>query len=90
MRHSVQPGDYDLDEPRRGRRGSTVGDSVLTGAVAGLIGGAAMKMEQKALIPEEERMDPPPSRQDPKRAAVSVLAYMVYGVTTAKAFEALH
>lgn len=42
------------------------GEAALKGAVAGMIGGAAMmmamKMEQKALLPEHARTDPPPKK----------------------------
>lgn len=53
-------------EAPRARRRAGVGESALKGAVAGMIGGAAMmmamKIEQKALLSEEERTDPPPKR----------------------------
>lgn len=50
----------------RGARNPGIAESAVKGAAAGLIGGMAMmmamKMEQKALLPEQERMDPPPKR----------------------------
>lgn len=48
------------------RRSSGVPKSALKGAAAGLVGGMAMmmamKLEQRALLPEEQRTDPPPKR----------------------------
>lgn len=53
------------DDPQRHPRLS-LADAAVRGALAGAIGGAAMmvamKMEQKALLPEGERMEPPPKQ----------------------------
>ena len=50
----------------RPRRHSGIGETALKGALAGIIGGAAMmmamKMEQKALLPEGQTMEPPPKK----------------------------
>jgi hypothetical protein len=49
---------------RRTRRRPGTGEAALKGALAGLIGGAAMmmamKIEQKVLLPEGQSMEPPP------------------------------
>lgn len=56
------------DDLRTGRRRRRTGiaDSAVKGAIAGLVGGMAMMMamkrEQRALLPEEERTDPPPKK----------------------------
>lgn len=48
------------------RRRVGVGEAALKGAVAGMVGGAAMmmamKVEQKALLPEGRTMEPPPKK----------------------------
>jgi hypothetical protein len=48
------------------RRRTGVGQVAMKGALAGMIGGAAMmvamKMEQKALLPEGQTMEPPPKK----------------------------
>lgn len=66
MRSTYDDRHDDLHLPRhsgRARRAG-VGESARKGALAGLMGGAAMmmdvKVEQKALVPEGERTDPPP------------------------------
>lgn len=50
----------------RTERRAAVGETALKGALAGMIGGAAMmmamKMEQKALLPEGQTMEPPPKK----------------------------
>ena len=72
------------NQPRHSRPAG-LGESALKGALAGMIGGAAMmmamKLEQKALLP--------PSAQDTAQAAIPVLAHAVFGVATAGAFQAL-
>lgn len=49
-----------------GPQGPGLGDAAVKGALAGLIGGAAMmmamKMEQKAVLPEGQTMEPPPKK----------------------------
>ena len=52
----------DLPTDRRQQRSTGIAASALKGAIAGMAGGAAMKMEQSALLSEEERMDPPPKK----------------------------
>lgn len=48
----------------RTRHGDGIAGAALTGALAGMLGGMAMKavmeMEQRALLPGGERMEPPP------------------------------
>ncbi|HEV2148937.1 MAG TPA: DUF1440 domain-containing protein [Longimicrobiaceae bacterium] len=51
--------------PRTGRRAG-IGEAAAKGALAGMIGGAAMmmamKVEQKAFLPEGQTMEPPPRK----------------------------
>ena len=56
-----------LGEPgHQARHHAGVSETALKGALAGMIGGAAMmmtmKMEQKALLPEGQTMEPPPKK----------------------------
>jgi hypothetical protein len=48
------------------RHRAGVGEAAVKGALAGIIGGVAMmmamKMEQKALLPEGQTMEPPPKK----------------------------
>jgi len=63
---SLDNGDIDKRSGGSARHQSELGEAAVKGALAGMIGGVAMmmamKMEQKALLPEGQTTDPPPKK----------------------------